>query len=319
MKMIPLYDVKPLSPPSSITLRHWQSEAELAEWVLRQFLSLDVDADVLLLDRATHGLELAMNRTYSGHDFIIPCRTYRAAWDAVTSYPRRLSSHSQMRPGSLSVVVSTTLGGTRPVWLGSTYPFVYDCAHTCYKNMLKGVVFGDEQFLVLSFYPTKPLGAYGGGALIGSHRTIKQLRPQAWPLDDTSCRFYYPQSVQSWGIRQRAAEWDEEHWSTRRRLWADIADWIFDRYDLEFAWPQPVGAVMETPHLLALRGPDVGRLRQDCAIQRIETGNHYPPLDGSDGPKHVTVPFHTVEVIDRLQKHGRRQSNAGTIRNTCPR
>lgn len=324
MKPIPLFEPKPLFPPSMIPARHWRDEAELTEVVLRRFLGLDDHVGILLMDRATHALELAFDQ-YDRDEttFLIPRRTYRAAWDAAEYLDREAIDYVQPTPELEElgeVVVPTTLGGTRPCHIKSYLPFVYDCAHTTYPNMFRDVIFTDKQFAVLSFYPTKPLGAYGGGALIGDAEVIKRLRPKAWPIEDRiPCEFTYPQSIQSWGIRQRIAEWDRKGWTRARLLWARVASEICTHYGLEYAWPQPDDAVIETPHLLAFRGPGVELLSRHCESARIECGTHYPPVDGSDGCLHITIPFHTVEVIDRLQRLMQRPAHDCAVRNTCPR
>ena len=69
----------------------------------------------------------------------------------------------------ITITVPTTLGGTIPY--ANRMPegrmVVYDCAHTCHPVMFEGISFEPGHFAVLSFYPTKPAGAFGGGARAG--------------------------------------------------------------------------------------------------------------------------------------------------------
>jgi hypothetical protein len=302
--LIQLFEPEPLVIPVDITTFHWEGHARWTENDLGRFLGLGADAGVLLVDRATHAIQLALE-SLSQPSVILPRATYRAAEDAALRAGKNVyyADKVQFPPETAGgIAVPTTLGGTRPVYLGTDGPFVYDCAHTCYPDMFQGVAFTPEQFAVLSFYPTKPLGALGGGALIGDLDTIEALRPRAWPvLRGEYCDFFYPQTVQSWAISERIGNWDEAFWKDARADWAATADWVMERYGLNFAWSQPAGATMESPHLLSFTGDSatVRQLRRDCRNVNIETGIHYPSLC-SWGVDNTSVPFLGQHVEGRL-------------------
>lgn len=334
---IPLYEPKdPPKLPDQMQQVHWKDAAIEAERALHRWLNLPPDVHVLLVDRATHALELAFMTLYAHEQLVLPQRTFRAVRDAARDAQHvcyvNLCDCSWRDPGWAcapdSVYVPTTLGGTAidPRWftrhIGT--PVVYDCAHTAYPGMFKDFVWGSRNLAVLSFFPTKPLGAFGGGALIGRAGWIEHLRAIAWPTEwRTICRFWYPQTAQSYGLISRIQSWDERHRMRLRTKWAILVTWLCNHMGVEPCWRQGTegdlwfDASPTSPHLLAY--PRTPALEQACAEANLETGSHYPRLygDGTDRD-YITIPFWSDEVVRRLMV-GAERRHMVPRGPTCPR
>jgi len=312
--MIPLY-LPNAAPklPEALTSLHWKEVQTTAEERLRGFLEVHDDCEVMLVDRATHGLELLFlhfRERYGLHVIRIPNRTYRSVQDAAISAgfaAIQYDSSIKVAPSADYLAVPSTLGGLAidSVWSRSSHPCVIDCAHTAFPGM-----FRDPQPLplhtaaVLSFYPTKPLGAFGGGAIVARRELVAALRPWSEP-GAGPCRFYYPQTVQSFGVTMRVLEYErssKEWYQQLKRRWVAAAGMLLGKFSLRPAWSAKTPA---SPHLLAVTGRR-DRLRDlatVCRVRQIETGAHYPPLNGRGEP-HVTVPFWSSEFIQMLEEHG---------------
>ena len=320
MKQIPLYDPLPSPPvPPELARRSYQDEAQQLEAEAHKFFALPDELGVLAVDRATHGLghcfHMLSKLMPRGRciDVVTPIRTYRAAIDAAIVGGFPTCSHKSECicgdvPGlainaSRSITVPTTLGGTmpKPGLMQSGCAVVYDCAHTCHPLMFENVTFRDTHFAVLSFYPTKPAGAFGGGLVIGAKRFLATMRKHIYPTDITHvCSFSYPQTVQSWGMRYRLKHYDLNRQKILREYMKHLIEMIHERTG---AWPvfpyKGLGVI--SPHLLAyIRTP---RLAEACLRADLETGDHYPSVAKNiPGRQHITIPFHTPEVQDRLEK-----------------
>jgi hypothetical protein len=311
MKTIRLYDPdRQAAPvPLGITGTHWQGAAEMAELKLKQFLGLGSAYGVLLTDRATHAIELAlfwMRQQMLAEVAWLPTRTYRAVWDAAFRAlvePRTTLTNGHIQPlkHTPQAVIPTTLGGVRP-WprlLETKSAVVMDCAHTCYPGMLKDVHFGPMSFVALSFYPTKPAGMFGGGALIGRSPIINAIRAWAWPVANTWCAYYYPQTVQSFGIIHRIRHWDAEYWDGQVRLYRQLAELVQTKFDVPVFFGSPDR--IETPHVLTFMDKDLklAKVAEQCGL---EFGSHYPPLGKNDDyGRFTSLPFWTDEVHERLE------------------
>lgn len=308
MDKIPLYKPLPLSvDESSATQVHWRPAADGAAESLRAFLCVPDEYGVLLLDRATHAMELAFSHIlddFNVSDAVVPNRTYRAAVDAAEAAGLGVVPSVSCSPRLDLVVVPTSLGGTalHQEKLDHGFPCVYDLAHTCYPKMFAGLQLSPDgsQFVVLSFYPTKPLGAFGGGLLVGTREAISKIRERAYPLyDDEECLFYYPATIQSLGIVRRITEYDAVQSVDRR--YEEKTTYGLVRELLRRAGFVPVWAEAVSPHVLAFIDPS-GSLVRLCDKVCIEVGSHYPPIDGDpDAPDHTSVPFWTRRVLGRLR------------------
>jgi hypothetical protein len=305
--MIPLYNPLPTPPlPANLTTLQWDRAQTEVEGRLREFLDVGPELDVMLVDRATHGLEVVfrlLRERLGLHAIRIPNRTYRAAKDAAQSAgftEVQTVADIRIRPAPVYLAVPTTLGGLAiPDVLDptTTGPAVVDAAHTCFPGMFSGVRLSAVQAAVLSFYPTKPMGAFGGGAVVGALPLIESLRPHVSP-GPGPCKFYYPQTVQSAGILARITTYSEAMSRSLIEAWQASAGLIFAKFGLRPAWSK---AVPTSPHMLAVTGSEEARMKlfEFCGCHQIETGAHYPPLNGRGRP-HISVPFWSAEFLQLL-------------------
>lgn len=320
---IPLY--RPLDVPSlpaHMQQIHWRDAATEAEDALHAWLDLPVDVGVLLVDRATHALELAFDHLADREHptVVLPLRTFRAVKDAVRSVCRPIDTAYNpacdcswsmagwvMREGC--VYVPTTLGGMAidDRWFRRGMSLVYDCAHTAYPDMFKSFCWTARRLAVLSFFPTKPLGAFGGGALIGYHDVLERIRPLAWPTEwTTACKFYYPQTVQSCGLINRIDNYRLVDNTVLRQMWAQTAGLIAREFNVDPRWHQGSEACLwseaapASPHLLSYWRMPI--LEKACRLANLETGAHYPRFagDGADTDC-ISIPFHSTEILERLR------------------
>lgn len=285
--MISLYP-KRKSPvvPRNLASQHWEDIARRAEDRLHSWLNLPDTVSVLLLDRATHALEACcgfLKSTCKVKEILIPRMTYRAVRDAARNcnFTVRCAETYNIVPeegDAPMIYVPTTLGGGMPrreCWGHNQY-VVYDCAHTCHPWMFEGAPWEAGHFAVLSFYPTKPCGAFGGGAIIGRRSFIEDMRPQFWPTElKTSCIFYYPQTVQSHGIIWALDAFSYSYWKKQVAYMLDCAGMIEDIWGKEAVFPR-ASEVLLTPHLLSV--PYIRELHGVCKELDLETGRHYPDL-----------------------------------------
>jgi len=309
--------------PSHLQDIHWKDAAKEAEDALHDWLRLPSHIGVLLVDRATHALELAFDQlcTCDRHTIVLPERTFRAVHDAASSSDAVqaiefnpicdcswLSEGWAMREDC--VYVPSTLGGTAIDlrWCRYNMAIVYDCAHTAYPDMFKDFPWAPYRLAVMSFFPTKPLGAFGGGALIGPKDNIERLRPLAWPITwSRPCRFYYPQTVQSAGLIARIDSWLEQRRAYQGGMWAKTATAVETLFGVQPCWCQGEGwsrwisRVPASPHLLTYAHTPA--LFKACVRANLQTGSHYPDLrgDGTDTAR-ISIPWHTPEVAKRLRE-----------------
>lgn len=300
-----------LYPPSSLPWlsldmqqMHWRQAARLAEADLADFLGIEFkDRDVLLVDRATRAIELAarfLRQACGYRDVLIPDRTWRGVQSAVELAGLEVDFDDTLGAGTGEVAVPTTFGGVAPDLTLLKQPgVIYDCAHTAYPRMLaKDVSWNPESFVVLSFYPTKPLGAFGGGALIGCTGSIDLIRRLAWGEAQHGSRWYYPQTAQSCAISSRINDWSQEHWAVLHARMETVWRFVKTTFHTDAVWPGPQNAV-RSPHLLVYKHSQ--RLAEACEKANLETGDHYPSLVG-DPRKHLSIPFWHEDVVKRLQE-----------------
>lgn len=299
--------------------RNYQREAEVAA---HQWLDLPNDVAVLMLDRAANALFIGMlvlQQTQGFNRCIVPDRTFRAALDAA----QRVFEDARVEPDDdgrflsrwydicdtllRTVLVPTTLGGSAPLWGPGLEEHegavIYDCAHTAYPGMFKELPLTTDTVLaVMSLFPTKPLGAVGGGLLVGSHDNIRRARAFTDPASDTKPIFFnYPTVAQAQALIERTQEpYNRVSWASLRTWCAEIAHIAETQYNLS-----PVRPVenLVTPHLLVFTGTeqDVERMRHNCSARSIETGRHYPSLGAGDTRPFISVPCWTDEVCQRLR------------------
>lgn len=308
-EQISLYDPRcqlPDPPLQELHRTHWRKAQLKAQEFLTEFLGVENGGGVMLFDRCTHAITAALQLFASGVGPVaIPRETYRAALDAAVMAGEEV----ELRPErelfvsvlggcgcTPSALIQTWLWGQAPEQLYSDCTIIHDCAHTCYPGMFRGWRWeGGMTAAVLSFFPTKPCGAFGGGALIGNAKTLKAHEALYFPLDPgRRCNFTYPQTIQSWGIQERCSQYSENYWSGVRGGYWSIHDWLVE-HGFESAGP-PRGTVY-TPHLLPFRRTP--ELEQLCERAGLETGNHYPLLDTGE-VVNITLPFWTPEVLHRL-------------------
>lgn len=315
----PLYCPPPLRLSEADLRRatqvHWSVLASECESRLKDFLAVPPGIGIMLLDRATHALEAAFLRTalrirrgtYTETRVLIPRETYRAAQDAALQHPMGLSVALAEHPDLAGQVltdqdigVPTTLGGTKiqNVWLRYSN-CVVDAAHTGYRHMFAGL--SDwKGFCVLSFFPTKPLGAWGGGALVGPQGDIDEIRATVYPIDcDVSASFDYPAGVQSLGIMQRLCEWSPEPGYAHQLTVAALCR-VLEPLGFLQRWGPLV-----TPHVLSFHHDDPGKmlvLRLLMTRLGYETGDHYAPLGKGwrNGENQITLPFIYPELPGEL-------------------
>lgn len=318
MKMIPLYDPLPTPPvPAELCRRHYMDEIQKLELTAHAFFGLDKDIAVLAVDRATHGLELCYLKLvqilgWTQPNMVLPGRTYRAAADMAEMIGHPLHEHLHeevcgevppMHTRTHSITVPTTLGGTMPKaeLMPKGCAVVYDCAHTCHPMMFEELNFTDTHFAVLSFYPTKPAGAFGGGLIVGKKRWIEEMRAWVVPMDGKpGCMFYYPQTVQAWAMRHRLDTYDLKRQTSLRKNMLAVIKLLKARCGVVPVFPNG-GKRVISPHLLAYRRTT--QLAQACLQAGLETGSHYPHIDPSvRAAAHLTLPFHSPEVVERLQE-----------------
>ena len=309
--MIALYDPRrgqDLGTFNAVDLQriHWREAAGVAEDELRRFLGLTDEWDVVLYDRATHALEAAIG-SLSPIRVILPANTYRAADDAALlagKDPEFVDSPlGVVDPDRQAITVPTPLWGQEPWFTDDVGQMVVlDCAHVCYENMFRELPPpAPDRFwcAVLSFFPTKPCGAFGGGALIISRQFSSELRRHAWPIDAAwTCAFDYPATVQSVAIRRRL-EWEktedaQRYWDEQQTQYQDLLNWLRSEGFAPILVTAPI-----RPHLLPVHYDE--QLEQLCKNARIEYGRHYPTLPYCAEHPFLTIPFWTPEVVARLQ------------------
>lgn len=295
--LIPLYDPHcqlPDPPLQELHRTHWKTMQERAQEFLTEWLSVENDGGVLLFDRCTHALWAGIWAVCPETNAVwVPPNTYRAAKDAALMAERRVV-HG-VEPSD--VRVPTYLWGEAPptaLVSGMSDWEIHDCAHVCYPGMFRGWKW-ERTMAALSFFPTKPCGAFGGGALIGPSVLLDLIRPGHFPIDPkVECTFTYPATIQSWGIIERCRRFDETYWARQRVLYSELRNWLC-AYGFTPAGPQAV----VTPHLLPFRRtPELERL---CERAGLETGQHYPRLDTGQ-VENITIPFWSDEVLTRLNK-----------------
>ena len=273
--------------------------AEEATRAVAEFVGVEHN-QVLLTDRATRAIYLALDflsRCHGVETALFPKWTYRCVEDMArcvgldTCLACTPNGQIMSECDADEVAIPTTLGGSAPLQsMLVRYPrLIYDCAHTCYEGMFDGWEFEHAQLAVLSFYPTKPRGCFGGGALIGAPEVISNLRATVYPKVNQPCEFYYPQSVQSYGIMERLEETDPD-----TAAFKEVYYWFVDRgHEVRFPdFHAP------SPHLLGLQcSADLAALLNGT---EVEIGYHYPSLDSRRFSETITVPVWTSEWLDRL-------------------
>jgi hypothetical protein len=302
MQTIPLYDPickLPAPPIAELHTTHWRVEQLRTQEFLAEWLGVENWGGVLLFDRATHAIRAAIDIFGLGKGLVvIPRETYRAAIDAA----HEAFQDVELWPGA-DILSATDPGRVYiPTWLWGQWPqntqpplhsvFIHDCAHVCYPNMFRGWSWRNTA-AVLSFFPTKPCGAFGGGALIGHMRQLQEAASLYFPLDlGRTCTFDYPATIQSWGIRERCQRWDADYWNQQRELYHAVEYWLIDH-----GFKTQIHRLPITPHLLPFkRTPELEAL---CKEAGLETGWHYPDLLTGE-VTNITIPFWTGEVLDRL-------------------
>jgi len=309
--MKPLYSPRPLILPSEqmtqAVTSHWSVLGRQVESQLSAFLRTPTGVSCLLTDRATTSLRLAfvaLQRALDLKTVLVPRLTYRAAADAavLAGADVRLNPRPDVVGEEDDAIwVPTTLGGSPVVasWLARPN-VVVDAAHTGYCGMCRGI---DpwRGFLVLSFFPTKPLGAWGGGALVGPTRFIEEIRSMAWPIEaEVASYFSYPAGLQSLGIAARLEDWAQigPEQAGHRIVCQDLEERL-EKYGYFRRWAAPV-----SPHVLSWTHPNpsaVDRLALAAKDAGYEVGCHYRPLDGwLPHEAWVTLPFIYPELGEEL-------------------
>jgi len=169
----------------------WKTKTKEVEKLLWQFLGHNESICVLYVNRGVSAIQMAMRELHTKCGSIcIPRFTYHALPVTAQSYFQNIFHNNRsVIHGSgtwLCVVSPVALGGE----LIDRTPFerddflLYDCAQSCYWGMFEGIKFGPNQFAILSFEQSKPLGTpSGGGALIApveKWERLKELRAQKY-------------------------------------------------------------------------------------------------------------------------------------------
>lgn len=307
--------MKPLYRPRSLKLSkedlrracqvHWSVLQKEAESALGEALAIPPGVGVVLVDKCTHALFLSMlhqkERLPAGTTARISRETYRATVDAASmaGFKVQLTDGNSTASDALNVPVTLGGGCIRSNWL-SDERVVVDAAHTGYRSMFCGIL--EWRALVcLSFFPTKPLGAFGGGAIIGPEQVVERIREQSQPMvRGRTSSFMYPQGIQSVAITRRLQD---------PQTWKDHLAWTQNAYELvEFL--TSIGYVQRwqfvVPHILSFTHPlpsHVARLREMVTSLGYETGKHYEALDTPRANDvWVAIPFIYPELVGKLKK-----------------
>lgn len=308
----PLYCPHPLLlSPEELTRAsqvHWSILAKECEEVLREYLSVPSGVSVLMVDKCTHALTEAMAHLkvrLGVGTARIPRSTYRATCDAARMAGLKIELVDRVDDINTfdehAVNVPVTLGGSAVWWRWLEQEnVVVDAAHTGYRDMFASA-HNWRALVCLSFFPTKPLGAFGGGAIIGPEQVVEHIRQQTGPFNPwIQSTFTYPQGIQSIGLMHRLRSpctWmDHMHW----KLNANSIQDILQPHGFSLRWG------FQVPHVLSFTHKDpqeVARLRDVVQAAGYETGKHYAPLD-TPRPSDVWValPFIYPELVDVLEK-----------------
>ena len=309
--MIPQYEPthQLTTVPADVLDRHWTDAAEQLRRKLRSFLAVPNGIEILPVSRCSAAIQLAAEwflRRARGTYFGIHERSYRTVVDAVeaaggnwVAFDEPYLTYFDVK--APAVPIHETITGTLPNF-AIRGQYIYDCAHTAYPRMMEGVALAPGQFVCLSFYPTKPIGGGGGGALLMNADLYTELKHRAWPVSrGTPCLFSVMQSVQCF-LAERAMDlWDEASWRRREDLYVKVRAAAMCRFHglvpTYHALLRPV-----TPHLLSFVG-DPGSLYEFQNFMRrngVETGYQYDKIWGPLEPRPVAIPFHNQEVLRLL-------------------
>jgi len=293
--------------PRFLQTVHWMDAAREAEAKLREFLELGPHWGLVLMDRATHVLghmvRYFMDR--DGTDVILPRNTYRAAYDVSWMVDSTFEDDplGNVKPTTDAMTVPTPLWGQAPfprTRLSGQF-VVMDCAHVCYPGMFANLEPPRPDAFwsaVLSFFPTKPCGAFGGGALILPAGAADVLRNVAWPITKEDSSFDYPATVQSVGLMRRL-EWEQtaeanDYWFNQRAKYQALLNWLRNEGFAPLLQDAPI-----RPHLLPVY--HTPRLERLCQEAELTYGRHYPSLPDRNEEPFITIPFWTDDVLKRLQ------------------
>jgi hypothetical protein len=197
----------------------------------------------------------------------------------------------------------TTLGGGEiPVDWYTRENVIVDAAHTGYYGMFDLAPREWKAIVCMSFFPTKPFGAFGGGAMIGPKAVIAGSRKMAWPVEaGVRSTFMYPQGIQSLGIAARFKHFqvtEDTHSS-----WATTATrlrGVLEEQGFTLRWPFVVPHVCSFTHTDASKVVELRDMVRDLGY---ETGKHYeklyPSLDPVDW---VSLPFIHEDLPDELEE-----------------
>lgn len=267
---------------------------------------------MLLTDKCTHALFLALiHRKTVGRCWSvgIPCDTYRAAVDAaymaemeVRFMPPAYTPFSKWTLCDCKMPV-TLGGGIIPLDWYTQENAIIDAAHTGYFGMFDLAPKEWKAVVCLSFFPTKPFGAFGGGAMIGPKNVIEGSRRMAWPTEaSVRSTFMYPQGIQSLGIASRLRHF--EITTDMHSCWEDTASRIrivLEEVGFTLRWP------FQVPHVLSFTHSDpkmVAELREMVRTMGYETGKHYESLcpDLEKDVDWVSLPFIYQDLPDELEE-----------------
>lgn len=291
---------------------HWSILARQTEALLHDRLDLPESVGVLLTDKCTHALFLALiHRKTVGRCWSvgIPVDTYRAAVDAaymaemeVRFMPPAYTPFGKWALCDCKMPV-TLGGGAIPREWYTKENAIIDAAHTGYFGMFDEAPKEWKAVVCLSFFPTKPFGAFGGGAMIGPKNVIEGSRKMAWPTE-TGVRstFMYPQGIQSLGIYSRLL--NNEVTANMHASWTDTATRlriVLEEYGFTLRWP------FKVPHIASFTHSDpkqVAELRETVRTLGYETGKHYEPLFATLGTDldWVSLPFIYPDLPGELQE-----------------
>ena len=169
----------------------WRTMTNKAEEELRKFLGLEDTVSVIYLNRASAGIKIALDQFLKGWNTVLDYQwpTFDAIPRIASTMPFQVITESNRDDKSLKansdfIYAPVALGGEPIKRLHfNLYPLLlYDCAQTCYKDMFKRIFFTEDQYAVLSFENSKPLGsAAGGGALICHKGHEEEIREKYVP------------------------------------------------------------------------------------------------------------------------------------------
>lgn len=176
----------------------WRAAARKAEDKLHEFLGLDDTVAVIYLNRAANGIKIALERLYVSNDCLIyQYPSYEAVWNIASRLGYTLMPCFNFKKLlHLGYAYSpAALGGEaiRPEFFQKFYRILYDCAQTCYPCMFEGVFFGPEQYAVLSFEQSKPLGTLAGGGALLCHKKHEEIIREKYTPGK---RFFNPRTGQ---------------------------------------------------------------------------------------------------------------------------